>query len=155
MVLIIAPADVTFVVSVISADASIPFSLVLSLSVIIEPEPAEVISLNAVALLVVYTPFVTVAELPLISPIIVFENVLEPPIVWFPVVITPPAFITFVFDTIVCCWAVDVVKVPDETSRVLPELIEVVVGKDNVTFAFSEPELDTLISLEVPAIVAM
>ena len=31
----------------------------------------------------------------------------------------------------------------------------VVVGKDNVTLAFSEPELDTLISLEVPAIVAM
>ena len=40
-------------------------------------------------------------------------------------------------------------------SKWVPELIEVVVGKDNVTLAFSEPELDTLISLEVPTIVAM
>ena len=78
---ITAPADVTFAVSVISANASIPFNLVLSLSVIIEPEPAEVISLNVVALLVVYTPFVTLPAFPLISPIIVFENVFEPLIV--------------------------------------------------------------------------
>ena len=90
------PAASTFVASVTSAAASIPDNLVLSASVMISPEPALVTSDNAVTLLVVYTPLVTVAAFPVILPAIALLKVLVPAIVSFPVFNTPPAAATFV-----------------------------------------------------------
>ena len=70
-VFITAPAAATFVASVTSAEVSIPDNLVLSALVMIAPLPTEVISLSAVAELVVYIPFVTVPAFPVISPVMV------------------------------------------------------------------------------------
>ena len=95
-VFITAPAAATLVASVTSAEASMPANLVLSAAVIMAPEPTLVTSDSAVTLLVVYTPFVTVAAFPLMLPEMALLKVLVPPIVWFPEVITPPAASTFV-----------------------------------------------------------
>ena len=65
---ITAPALNTLSASVTLAPVSCRDNLVLSASVMISPLPALVTSDNAVTLLVVYTPLVTVPALPLISP---------------------------------------------------------------------------------------
>ena len=59
-VVITAPAAVTLVASVTSADVSIPVSFVLSAAVIMAPEPTLLTSERSVTLEVVYIPLVTV-----------------------------------------------------------------------------------------------
>ena len=115
---ITAPAANTLVASVTSAAVSIPDNLVRSAPVIIAPDPTLVTSDNAVTLDVVYTPLVTVAAFPEISPMIVDENVFASAMVWSPDVITAPAA-----NTLVASVTSAAVSIPDNLVRSAPVII--------------------------------
>ena len=95
-----------------------PDNLVLSAPVIMAPEPTSVTSDKAVTLDVVYTPFVTVAALPVISLMIAVENVFAPSIVWSPDVITAPAA-----NTLVASVTSAAVSIPDNLVLSAPVII--------------------------------